>query len=193
MFLDTVFFLFRTLTDLFLLIILLRFYLQVVRASFQHPIAQFVMSLTNFAVLPLRRVIPSVRGFDTASLVFALFVALISKGVLLWFSAYPFDFAAPNTWVSLMFLACLELIRASIHLLIGCVIMRALLSWFNPYNPITPILNALTDPFLIPFKRMTISGIDLSPFVLLLILQVILMLPINWLEQTLFNLLMLTI
>lgn len=62
---DTLRFLIKTLSDLFILVVLLRFYLQLARAPFQHPLAQFVMGLTNFAVLPLRRKLPSVKGAMT--------------------------------------------------------------------------------------------------------------------------------
>ncbi len=76
MLLETLRFLFKTVSDLFVLVVLLRFYLQLVRAPFQHPLAQFVVSLTNFAVLPLRRWVPSIKHYDSATLLLALLVSL---------------------------------------------------------------------------------------------------------------------
>jgi uncharacterized protein YggT (Ycf19 family) len=68
MFLETVQFLIKTIADLFVLVLLLRFYLQVARAPFKHPLCQFVMAATNFAVLPLRKLVPSIHGYDSATL-----------------------------------------------------------------------------------------------------------------------------
>lgn len=189
---DTLRFLFTTLTDFFLLLVLFRFYLQVVKAPFNHPLAQLTLSLTNFAILPLRRLIPSFRAYDSASIFLAFCIAFLVKLILLYFSAYPFNFLAPNTWLIVFFLACLELIRASIHLLMGVVIVQAIFSWVSPYHPIMPLLQRLSAPFLTPLKRAQVQNIDLSPLILLLILQVLLMLPIAWVEHTLLNLLLST-
>lgn len=187
---ETLRFLFTILSDFFILLVLLRFYLQVVKAPFQHPLAQLTMSLTNFAVLPLRRVIPSVRGYDSASLFLAFCTAFFVKLILLYFFSFPLNFLLPLTWISIVFLACLELIRASIHLLMGVVIVQAIFSWVSPFHPIVPLLQQLSAPFLAPLKRAQVQNIDLSPLILLLILQILLMLPIAWLEQTLLNLLL---
>lgn len=189
MLLETLRFLFKTVSDLFVLVVLLRFYLQLVRAPFQHPLAQFVVSLTNFAVLPLRRWVPSIKHYDSATLLLALLVSLCSTSVLLVLSPYPFNFTAPPTWLGVALLSILELFRASLHLLMGAVIVQAILSWVSPYNPLAPLLNRLTAPFLQPFRRLNVGGVDLSPLALLLLIQVILMLPVAWIEQSVFNLL----
>ncbi|MXR35942.1 YggT family protein [Craterilacuibacter sinensis] len=184
MLINTLQFLIRTVADLFVLVLLLRFYLQVVRMPFTHPLAQFVMAATNFAVLPLRRLLPSVRGYDTATMFIAWLVGLVSISAVLLLGPMPFNFAAPQTWLGLALLSVLTLFTQSVYLLMGAVLVQAIMSWVNPYNPLAPMLSALTRPFLAPFSRARIGGADLSPLLLLLVLQVILMLPVRFLEQT---------
>jgi len=87
MFLETVQFLIKTIADLFVLVLLLRFYLQVARAPFKHPLCQFVMAATNFAVLPLRKLVPSLRGYDSATMLLAWLVSFAfyqGAGLLGW-------------------------------------------------------------------------------------------------------------
>lgn len=179
---ETLQFLIKTLADLFVLVLLLRFYLQVVRAPFKHPLSQFVMAVSNFVVLPLRKLVPSVHGYDTATLLLAWLVALASNLVMLALNPLPYSFAAPQTWLGLLFLSLLDVFRQSLYLLMGAVIVQAVMSWVNPYNPLTPILDALTRPFLRPFRKAAVGGVDLSPLILFLIIQVILMLPVRALE-----------
>lgn len=185
MLLDTLRFLIKTCADLFVLVLLLRFYLQVVRAPFSHPLAQFVVKLTNFAVLPLRRVVPSFRAYDSATLVLAWLVSLLAIALMLWLAPMPYSLLSPQSWLGVTLLAVLEVFRASVHLLMGAVIVQAILSWVSPYNPLGAVLELLTRPFLKPFRRLNVGGIDLSPLALLLLLQVILMLPVAALEQIL--------
>jgi len=184
MFTDTLRYLIHTLADLFVLVLLLRFYLQVARAPFKHPLCQFVMSATNFIVVPARRVIPAVRSYDVATLAVGWGVTLLSLVFLLMLSVQPYDFASPQTWVALALLALLGLFKQSLTLLMGAVIVQAVLSWVNPYNPLAPILDSLTRPYLRYFGFARVGAVDLAPLVLFLIIQVILMLPVNWLEQT---------
>ncbi|WP_199103653.1 YggT family protein [Aquitalea sp. ASV11] len=183
MFLETVQFLIKTIADLFVLVLLLRFYLQVARAPFKHPLCQFVMAATNFAVLPLRKLVPSLRGYDSATMLLAWLVSMVSSVIILAFNPM-YTLAAPETWLALSLLAILDVFKQSLTLLMGAVIVQAVLSWVNPYNPLTPILDALTRPFLKPFRRATVGGVDLSPLILFLIIQVVLMLPVQYLENS---------
>jgi YggT family protein len=183
MFLETVQFLIKTIADLFVLVLLLRFYLQVARAPFKHPLCQFVMAATNFAVLPLRKLVPSLRGYDSATMLLAWLVSMVSSVIILAFSPM-YTLAAPETWLALTLLALLDVFKQSLTLLMGAVIVQAVMSWVNPYNPLSPILDALTRPFLKPFRRATVGGVDLSPLILFLIIQVVLMLPVQFLENS---------
>ncbi len=183
MFLETVQFLIKTIADLFVLVLLLRFYLQVARAPFKHPLCQFVMAATNFAVLPLRKLLPSLRGYDSATMLLAWLVSMVSSVIILALNPM-YTLAAPETWLALSLLAVLDVFKQSLTLLMGAVIVQAVLSWVNPYNPLSPVLDALTRPFLRPFRRATVGGVDLSPLILFLIIQVILMLPVQFLESS---------
>jgi YggT family protein len=182
---ETLQFLIKTLADLFTLVLLLRFYLQVTRAPFKHPLAQFCLALTNFAVLPARKLIPSIKGYDSATLTLAWLVSLLANAVVLALNPWPYNFAVPQTWFALALLSLLDVFKQSLYLLMGAVLVQAVMSWVNPYNAMTPILDALTRPFLKPLRRFAVGGIDLSPLVLFLLIQVVLMLPVRLVELSL--------
>lgn len=184
MLIETLQFLIKTISDLFVMVLLLRFYLQLARAPFKHPLTQFVVAVTNFAVLPARRLVPSWRGYDSASMVVAWATALISLAILLLLNPLPYNLLHPQNLLMLCLLALLTVFSQSIYLLMGAVIVWAIMSWVNPYNGLRPVLEALTRPFLAPFSKANIGGVDLSPLVLFLILQVILMLPVRMLEMS---------
>lgn len=177
-------YLLETLFHLFVLAALLRFYMQMLRAPFRNPFAIFVVALTDFAVKPLRRIIPGLGGFDLASLVVAwLFeVFLLILLVLIRYQGFPDGGALP----ALLFLAFVILIRLSIYLLIAAVLVQAILSWVSPYHPMMPLFDTLTRPFLRPVRKVLplIGGVDLSPLVVLVVCQLILMVPVLWLEET---------
>ena len=167
-------FLLETFLGLFVFVLLARFYMQAFRASFHNPIGGFVLALTNWMVLPARKLVPSIAGFDLAS----LSAALIAETALLFllFSLKGFDFGnAPGiALVLLLTLALFELARISIYLLIGAVVLQAVLSWVNPHTPLAPMLNTLTRRFYRVFQRLLppVGGIDLSPLFLLVLLQI---------------------
>lgn len=175
---QTLLFLIQTLSGLFVLVLLLRFYLQVARAPFKHPLAQFCMALTNFIVLPARRLIRSVHGYDAATLVLAWLVSLLAN-VLIKALYQMYDLLAVQSMVAIALISVVDVFRWSLILLGGAVLVQAVLSWVNPYNPLAPVLDALTRPFLSPFRRAVVGGVDLSPLILLLLIQVILMLPVQ--------------
>ncbi|MBL8509465.1 MAG: YggT family protein, partial [Chitinimonas sp.] len=118
---DALSFLIRNIASFFILNLLLRFYLQVARAPFGHPLAQFTVKLTNFMVLPARRLLPSVGGYDTASMLLAGVGALLMHLLLLALSPYPFSLFSPAVGLGLVMLAMLELIRLTLYLVFGAV------------------------------------------------------------------------
>jgi YggT family protein len=79
-----------------------------------------------------------------------------------------------------------SLLKLSVYLLIGMVIVQAILSWVGPYHPLRPFFDAMVRPFIKPFQRIIplIGGVDLSPFALLVTLQVVLMVPVAYLENS---------
>lgn len=178
-------FLVRNLASFFILNLLLRFYLQVARAPFGHPLAQFTVKLTNFVVQPVRRIVPSVGSYDTATILLAWLFALLMHLVLLMLTPLPLVLASPTTVLGLMGLALLEVMKLSLYLLFGAVLVQAVLSWVSPYNPLTPLLDKLTRPYLGPIRRLlpNMGGIDLSPLVLILLLQMIQLFVLAPIEQ----------
>jgi len=177
-------FLVETVVGLFSLALLLRFYLQLVRAPYRNPISQFLCALTDFIVVPARRVIPGLWGVDLATLVLAwLCEVLLLFTLLALRGAEPEVFTATAV-MALFVLAGVKILKMSIYILMVAVIVQAILSWVNPYSPVAPLLNSLTQPLLRPLQRRipTVANVDLSPLVLIIVLQLILMVPIAWLE-----------
>lgn len=178
-------FILQTLFGLFTLVLLLRFYLQMTRAPFQNPVSQAVVAMTNFLVKPVRRVVPGWGGLDLSSLLLAYLVEFVLLVLLRWLSDFPFMVAGGSIWLALLGLAMAEILKLSIYIFLYAVIAQALLSWLNPYNALTPVLDALTRPVLTPLRRIIPSagGFDFSPIVVFIIAQLLLMLFIAPLES----------
>ena len=173
----------ETIFNLFVLAVLTRFYAQAFRAPFRNPIANFVVALTDFAVKPMRKIVPGAMGLDLASFVVAWIaqtILLVAVYALLGLKALT----VAGFWPAIVVFALVKLLKLSIYLLMGVVIIQAILSWVSPYHPIRPFFDALSRPFLRPFQRLVplVGGVDLSPLILLVILQVILIAPMMWLE-----------
>lgn len=170
-------FLVDAVVSFFCTLFLLRFMMQAMRVSFAGQIGDFVVKLTNWAVKPLRRVIPGAGGFDWASLVAALAVQLLFTGIIVGASASISDVDGASVAPMILWLAVRSLLRLSVYIFIGALILQAVLSWVNPYSPLSAPAHQLTRPILDPIRRFipTISGIDLSPLVAILLLQAVLM------------------
>ena len=170
-------FLLDAVAGFFCSLFVLRFLMQAMRVSFAGQIGDFVVKLTNWAVKPLRRVIPGFAGLDWASLLAALLTQLI-LAVLLIGLAGPGLNAEPGAVAGmLLWFAVRALLRIGVYIFIGALILQAVLSWINPYSPLAAPAHQLTRPLLDPIRRVVpaISGIDLSPLVAILLLQVVLM------------------
>lgn len=170
-------FLLDAVVSFFCTLFLLRFMMQAMRVSFAGQIGDFVVKLTNWAVKPLRRVIPGAGGYDWASLLAALAGQLVLT-VLLVGLAGPALTADPGSIaVMALWFAVRALLRLAVYILIGALILQAVLSWINPYSPLAAPAYQLTRPILDPLRRVipSISGIDLSPLVAILLLQALLM------------------
>ena len=169
--------------SLFILAALLRFWMQAVRAPARNPIAYFSMALTDFAVKPLRKVVPGVFKLDIASLLVALVFEFVLQLILLLLSGgSPFE--NPASLSVLLFFAFVKLIRLTIYIFMGAVIIQAVLSWVSPYHPVAPFFDALARPLLKPVQKAIppIGGVDITPVFVLIFLQLLLMLPVTWLE-----------
>jgi len=177
-------FILQTIFGLFTLVLLLRFYLQLTRAPFQNPVSQAVVAVTNFIVKPVRRIIPGFRGIDLTTLLLAYLTQFILLLLLRWLGDFPFLVAGSGIWISLFGLALVEILKLSIYIFLYAVIAQAILSWINPYNQLTPLLDALTRPVLTPLRRVipTAGGFDFSPIIVFIVAQLLIMLVITPLE-----------
>jgi YggT family protein len=168
--------------------VLLRFIMQWLRAPFRNPLGMAVAALTDWAVKPLRRVIPGYRGYDWASLLLAWLLQALWLAVLILLTG--------AAWSGLLVgqvavLAVVDLVKAALWIIIIAVLVQAVLSWVAPDGPLAGVLNALTFRLLNPVRRIVppLGGtLDLSPLIVIVIAQLILMLPIAWLEQVIVQL-----
>jgi YggT family protein len=183
---QAVIFLLETFLGLFIYALLLRFFLQTVRAPARNPLSYFLASLTDFIVRPARRVVPGLWGYDLSTLSLAWLgeVILISLVSLL---ASRFGPEPGSATVAVCLLAVVDLFRRFLIILMVCVFAQAILSFVSRYNPAMPILNCLTRPFLQVFQRRIppVGNVDLSPLFVLVICQVLLMWPVESVRQSL--------
>lgn len=160
-------FLIKTVFNLFLMVVLLRLWLQSVRADFYNPLSQFVVKATNPLLIPLRRLLPSIGALDTASLVLAMLVATAQ--------VLTFQLLGGHISVHLTLVGALALlITEAFNLVFWVVIIRAIMSWFSQgRNPMEHLLSQLTEPLLSPIRRVipSVGGLDLSVLVLLVGMQ----------------------
>ncbi len=164
-------FLINTLFSFYISLVLLRFLLQWVKADFYNPYCQLLIKLTNFFLVPLRRVIPGFFGLDIAALVL-IFLLQAAQIILLALLAK----ININTWLLIpIFISLLTLV---LNTYFYAILVRAVLSWVNPdpYNPLFQLLTQLTEPVLSPIRKIIpgFSGFDLSPLVILILIQIIL-------------------
>ena len=151
---------------------LLRLYMQYQRIPMSvrsgNPLAKFIFALTDWLVLPLRRVIPAAGRWDLASLVGAFLIQL-AQFLILWGLT-----GMAASLVSVVVLAAFGLVRMAISGMTGLVIIYAVLSWVQTQSAVADLLERLVMPVLIPIRRVLplVGGIDLSPLVLLLLLQI---------------------
>jgi len=181
-------FLIDALVQPFSAVLLFRFHAVWLKAPMRNPIGEFLMALTDFAVLRARRFIPAVRGLDTATLLLAFAVEFVYLITFLWVQGYPFD---TFPLAGLLAWTVVKLLRLSIYLLMATLIAEALLSWVNSHTPLAPMLFAVNRPFLQPLRRSIppVGNVDLSVLILLLICQLILIVPVGGLEQAVTRLL----
>jgi YggT family protein len=164
-------FLINTLVGLYVGALMLRFILGQRRADFRNPLAQFVVRVTNPALIPLRRVLPPVARLDTASL--ALMTALVVANLLVDLWLMP---VLPLTPLGLATWTLLRLAQILCNLWFFTVLLEALLSWTSAGgNPMAQALRDVNQPLLTPFRRLIkpVGGFDLSPLFALLGLQVL--------------------
>ncbi|MCY9802978.1 YggT family protein [Vibrio scophthalmi] len=163
-------FLISTVFDLYIMVVLLRLWLQATRADFYNPFSQFIVKATQPVIGPLRRVIPSVGSIDLSTVLFA-YVLCVMKfvAVILVASNGSVAFSA-----DFLFLGALSLVKAAGGLLFWVLLLRAILSWVSQgRSPVEYVFHQLTEPMLAPIRRILpeMGGFDLSVLVLFIVLQ----------------------
>ena len=170
-------FVIQTLGSLYLLIVLLRFILQLVRANFYNPLCQFTVKATQPLLKPLRRVIPSLFGLDMSSLVLAIVVQMVIFAVVLTLSYMSFNVLGLLLW------AIIGVTALFLKVFFFALIINVILSWVAPgsTSPGAELVNQITEPALAPFRRMlpSMGGLDISPILAFMVLKLLDMLVIN--------------
>ena len=169
-------FLIDTLTGFLTFLLLLRFYMQAFRVSFSNQIGTFVLQLTNWLVIPLRRHIPGISKLDLATLLAAYVLQIILLLATFALRGGLVLMGLEGLIILVLWQAVLATLRFSLYLLIGALLLQSVLSWVNPFSPLAQPISQLTQPFLNPIRRFIppVSGIDLAPLAAILLAQLIL-------------------
>lgn len=175
MLLQSLFFVLQSVADILCGVFLLRFLMQWARVSFRNPVGQFVIAASDWAVRPARKLIPGLWGLDLPCLCLAWLVHVLYF-VMMMAASGLLEADLPDALGALLVVAALETARTFLYVVFGVVIITAIMSWVNPYAPLAPLLNALARPFLAPLQRFIppLGGVDLSPLVLIILLQLLL-------------------
>jgi YggT family protein len=167
-------FLITTLISLYILAIMLRFLLGMVRADFYNPVSQFLVRITNPLLVPMRKVLPGIGKLDTSAIVLMLLLQMLSVFIMLTLRG------ANVPVLMLPVYAVGELVLLLINVFLVAIVVQVVVSWVNPgtYNAVNSLLYSLTSPLLKPIQRIlpSMSGIDLAPLFAIIGLQVLRML-----------------
>lgn len=178
---DPVVFLIDTLFSLYILAVMLRFLLQWIRADFYNPVSQFLIKITHPPLKIMRRFIPAVGSVDSSSLLLALLLQMLANFSILAIKGLSISF------VALTLLSFTDLLKMLLDIFVYAIFAGALLSWFAPgnYGSVSSILYSLTEPLLSVCRKVLpdFGGIDLSPLVALLLLQLTKMMILPPLQQ----------
>jgi YggT family protein len=166
---QALYFIVKTLTHLYILLLLLRFWLPWLHADFRNPIAQGILRFTSPLIIPVRRLLPSVGRVDTATILVTFVLQFLTVfGLLALFERT----AAP---MLIVLTSVLELAIQSFNLFFFAIIVKIVLSWVAPhtYNPITALVSTIAEPVLKPFRRIipSVGGLDISPLFAIILLQ----------------------
>ncbi len=182
-------FLLNTVVDLYVMLVALRYIMQVVRADYYNPVAQFIVKATTPALTPFRKIVPGWGKQDTAALLFC-WLTLIAKLFLFKFLSLGVISIAGNGIVvsalgpvTIIALAAVDLLALFFNIFFFAIIIMAVLSWVSPsgHNPIAALVSSICEPLISPVRRYIppLGGMDLSPLVVLIGLQVLKILVIG--------------
>lgn len=170
-------FLVQVIFGAYILIVMLRFLLQLVKADFYNPVSQFVVKVTTPPLRPLRRMIPGIAGLDIASIILMWLLKSLELALIMMIGGLGTSLLSALIW------SIPELISLFINVFLFAILIQVIISWVNPggYNPVIGLLYSLTEPLLGPARRIVppISGLDLSPMLVMigLVLLKMLLLP----------------
>ncbi|MDR9750779.1 YggT family protein [Pseudomonas sp. SZMC_28357] len=168
----------QTLGSLYLLIVLLRFVLQLVRANFYNPLCQFAVKATQPLLKPLRRIIPSLFGLDMSSLVLAILVQLALMALTLLLT-----YGTTGSFLQLLIWSIIGVTALFLKIFFFALIISVILSWVAPgsHNPGAELVNQICEPALAPFRKIlpNLGGLDISPILAFMVLKLLDMLVIN--------------
>jgi YggT family protein len=166
---QALYFIVKTLAQLYLLLLLLRFWLPIMRADFRNPIANGILRITSPLVIPLRRIIPPIGRLDTSTILVAYILEFLLILALLALRGLRVE------TLPIAITAILELAILSLNLFFFVILIKIILSWVAPqnYNPMTVLLNTMAEPVLRPFRRIVpaVGGFDVSPIFAIVLLK----------------------
>jgi YggT family protein len=167
-------FLIDTFTRLYLLILLLRLWLPVLRANFRNPVAQGVLRYTSPAVVPVRRFIPAIGKLDTATVLVALAIQVLATILILLIMRGPDVFRTlPSALPGIVAAGLVDLASLSVMMFIVAIAVRVILGFLGRYlGPLSDLLNDLTEPLLRPARRILppLGVVDLSAYLVFILL-----------------------
>lgn len=164
-----------TLASFLTMLLLTRALMRWLRISFINPLGQFILATTDWLVRPAQKLLPGGGpGFDLSCWIPAWLVQVLLAFIGLALMGVAGN--VPGSLLAAFTVGALETLRALLQLVMVVVLMAAVLSWVNPRAPIAPMVNALARPFVLPIARRLplLGGVDLSPLVVMLIVQVLL-------------------
>ena len=176
---DALTFIVKTLLELYIITFFLRFILQWVRADFRNPISQFLVRVTNPLIIPIRRLIPSIGGLDTATIMIILLLELTLTIVLINLTCMGEPY-----FIQIIGLTLLRIVYLVLRIYLFVILIYVVMSWISPgtYNPAVSLLASVAEPALKPLRRFIppIAGLDLSALFALIAIQALsMLLPIG--------------
>ena len=157
-------FLISTISSFYITIVMLRFLFQLVRAEFYNPVSQFIVKATNPLLVPLRHIVPGVFGIDTASIVLALLLQIVTIEAI-----YLIQYGDFPPFVAVLVTAAFKLIASVLNIYFWALLIMVILSWVAPHSnhPVTSLINSLLQPILSRIQKIIppLGGLDFSPMV----------------------------
>lgn len=169
---NALYFLLNTIFNILTMLFLLRFLMQAMKVSFNNPIGQIIMTLTDFAVKPVRKFIPSWRKLDLSTLLLAYLTQWLLHFAIFWLQGL--QTVTNSTMIAIISgNSLLGLLQTIFDIFFYAILLKVILSWVNPHSPVAPVLNSITRPILGPIQKVipALNGIDFSPFVAMILLQ----------------------